>query len=80
MKTLHLGGNNVLHSNKSIAELSGIWVQHDNKVTSVKEQSIKEAATFIEAGTFSGSKKGYVYKMDSQGLGYYLDKQVIINN
>ena len=24
---------------------------------------------------FSGSKEGYVFKMDSQGLGYYLDKQ-----
>ena len=42
----------------------------------VEEQvSVKEIPTFIEADKFSGSKEGYVFKMDSQGLGYYLDKQ-----
>ena len=35
---------------------------------------LKKIPTFIEADKFSGSKKGYVFKMDSQGLGYYLDK------
>jgi len=46
------------------------YIQSDNK-----EISIKEMSTFIEADKFSGSKEGYVFKMDSQGLGYYLDKQ-----
>lgn len=40
-----------------------------------EQVSVKEIPTFIEADKFSGSKKGYVFKMDSQGLGYYLDKQ-----
>lgn len=40
-----------------------------------KKESIKEVPTFIKADKFSGSKEGYVFKMDSQGLGYYLDKQ-----
>ena len=53
------------------------YMQRDNKKESVKEQSIKEGPTFIEADKFSGGKKGYVFKMDSQGLGYYLDKQKI---
>ena len=45
------------------------YMQSDNK-----EVSIKKIPTFIEADKFSGSKKGYVFKMDSHGLGYYLDK------
>tara|TARA_Y100000389_G_scaffold203290_1_gene251268 strand:+ start:4663 stop:4800 length:138 start_codon:yes stop_codon:yes gene_type:complete len=45
-------------------------MQHNNK-----QVTIKEIPTFIEAIEFSGSKKGYVFKMDSQGLGYYLDKK-----
>jgi hypothetical protein len=44
------------------------YMQHNTK------QPIIKSPTFIEASTFSGSKKGYVYKTDSQGLGYYLDK------
>ena len=39
-----------------------------------KKEIIKENPIFIESSTFSGSKKGYIYKMDSQGLGYYLDE------
>ncbi len=46
------------------------YMQHDDKPISVKE-----IPTFIEADKFSGSKEGYVFKMDSQGLGYYLDEQ-----
>jgi len=42
-----------------------------------KPISVKEIPTFIEADKFSGSKEGYVFKMDSQGLGYYLDKHKV---
>jgi len=48
------------------------YIQGDNK-----PPLVKELPTFIEADKFSGSKEGYVFKMDSQGLGYYLDKQKI---
>ena len=30
------------------------------------KESTKEEPSFIESSTFSGGKKGYVYKMDSQ--------------
>ncbi len=68
----------VLYMNKLLIGLGVIiilvgiyfYIQSDNK-----EISIKEMSTFIEADKFSGSKEGYVFKMDSQGLGYYLDKQ-----
>ena len=29
--------------------------------------------SFIPSDSFIGAKKGYVFKMDSKGLGYYLD-------
>ena len=40
-----------------------------------EQVSVKEIPTFIEADKFSGSKEGYVFKMDLQGLGYYLDNK-----
>ena len=40
-----------------------------------KKEYVKEIPTFIEADKFLGSKDGYVFKMDSQGLGYYLDNK-----
>ena len=48
------------------------YIQRDDK-----KSSVKEIPTFIEADKFSGSKEGYVFKMDSQGLGYYLDKHKV---
>ena len=53
------------------------YMQRDNKKELVEKHPIKKGPTFIEADKFSGSKEGYVFKMDSQGLGYYLDKQKI---
>ena len=29
---------------------------------------------FISSDKFAGKKEGYVFKMDSEGLGYYLDR------
>ncbi len=42
-----------------------------------KKETKKETPRFIESSTFSGAKEGYIYKMDSQGLGYYLDEPKI---
>jgi len=30
---------------------------------------------FVTSNKFAGAKEGYVFKMDSQGLGYYLDRK-----
>lgn len=32
--------------------------------------------TYIPSSTFTGPKKGYVFKTDVYGTGYYLDKNV----
>ncbi|KAG7357521.1 ribosomal protein L1p/L10e [Nitzschia inconspicua] len=34
---------------------------------------------FIKAKKFKGSKKGYVFKMGSQGLGYYVDVKPVVD-
>ena len=52
-----------------IAILLGIYLYMQ---TSNKEP-MKNQQSFIASDTFTGSKNGYVFKMDSQGLGYYLD-------
>mgnify|MGYP001211585058 CR=1 FL=1 len=68
----------VLYMNKLLIGLAVIiilvgiyfYMQDNNK-----QVSVKKIPTFIEADKFLGSKEGYIFKMDSQGLGYYLDKQ-----
>ena len=37
------------------------------------KEPMKNQKKFIASKTFAGAKNGYVFKMDSQGLGYYLD-------
>ena len=39
------------------------------------KEPMKSQETFIASDTFAGAKNDYVYKMDSQGLGYYLDRK-----
>ena len=39
-----------------------------------KEASAPILEPFIASDEFTGAKKGYVFKMDSHGLGYYLDR------
>jgi hypothetical protein len=34
----------------------------------------KKTESFISSNEFNGAKKGYVFKNDKQGIGYYLDK------
>ena len=40
---------------------------------SPKFSDLNAEDSFIESLKFVGQKKGYVFKMDSNGLGYYLD-------
>ena len=43
------------------------------KKTQVDESSKKVRFAFIPSNKFTGSKKGYIFKNDKQGLGYYID-------
>ena len=43
------------------------------------ESSGKEKAAFIASKKFKGSKKGYVFKKDKQGVGYYIDQKPVPN-
>ncbi len=40
-----------------------------------KEPVEKVVESFIPSNTFIGAKKGYIFKNDNNGIGYYLDKQ-----
>jgi hypothetical protein len=42
---------------------------------SVAEPMKNQNKSFIPSDKFAGAKEGYVFKMDSKGLGYYLDKK-----
>jgi len=39
-----------------------------------KKESFTNQESFIESNSFTGAKEGYVFKNDSKGLGYYIDK------
>lgn len=45
-------------------------VQYGNRVEPMKNN---QRQSFIPSDKFVGAKNGYVFKMDSHGLGYYLD-------
>ena len=40
----------------------------------ISEPMSNNKKDFIPSNKFAGAKDGYVFKMDSHGLGYYLDK------
>jgi len=42
----------------------------------IPQEQPTNKANFIPSNTFAGAKKGYVFKMDSKGLGYYLDQSL----
>ena len=50
--------------------LIGIYYYMQQK----KEASAPILEPFVASDEFTGAKKGYVFKMDSHGLGYYLDR------
>ena len=39
----------------------------------ISDRDPSNKANFMPSNKFAGAKKGYVFKMDSKGLGYYLD-------
>ena len=63
----------------AIAFLVGIYfyMVHKPKIENdVLEPMVSERqAPFISSDKFAGKKEGYVFKMDSEGLGYYLDNK-----
>ena len=41
----------------------------------IKEPMKNQNKSFIASKKFDGEKKGYYFRMDKKGLGYYLDKK-----
>jgi|TARA_B100001093_G_scaffold31220_1_gene27004 hypothetical protein len=59
----------------SVALAIGIYFYRKKSKTKPKEAVEKVVESFISSDTFVGAKKGYIFKNDSDGIGYYLDKQ-----
>ena len=60
----------------TIAILVGIYFYTQKSEKDIEEpMENHKLELFIKSDSFCGAKEGYVFKMDSQGLGYYLDKQ-----
>ena len=57
----------------SVALVIGIYFYMQKSKT--KESVEKVVESFIPSNTFVGAKKGYIFKNDNNGIGYYLDKQ-----
>ena len=51
-----------------------LFLIYKNKKQDFKPEEPKEK-TFIPSETFIGENKGYVFKNDTAGLGYYIDNQ-----
>ena len=58
-----------------VALAIGIYFYMQKTKTNIKESVEKVVESFIPSNTFIGAKKGYIFKNDNNGIGYYLDKQ-----
>jgi hypothetical protein len=58
-----------------VALAIGIYFYMQKSKTKTKESVEKVVESFIPSNTFVGAKKGYIFKNDNNGIGYYLDKQ-----
>ena len=58
-----------------VALVIGIYFYVQKSKTKTKEPVKKVVELFIPSDTFVGAKEGYIFKNDSNGIGYYLDKQ-----
>ena len=58
-----------------VALAIGVYFYMQKSKTKTNEPIEKVVESFIPSDTFVGAKKGYIFKNDSNGIGYYLDKQ-----
>jgi flagellar basal body-associated protein FliL len=58
-----------------VALAIGIYFYMKKSKTKTEEPVKNVIESFIPSNTFTGAKKGYIFKNDSNGIGYYLDKQ-----
>ena len=58
--------------------LIGLYFYTQKTQNNVFDNLSPEKCVFYPSDTFNGAKKGYVFKNDSKGLGYYFDVEPII--
>ena len=47
--------------------------EQEHMTGNTTNEASSNKVNFVPSEKFNGAKKGYVFKMDSKGLGYYLD-------
>jgi uncharacterized membrane protein len=47
--------------------------EQEHMTGNTTDEASSNKVNFVPSEKFNGAKKGYVFKMDSEGLGYYLD-------
>ena len=47
--------------------------EQEPMTSNATDEASPNKVNFVPSEKFNGAKKGYVFKMDSEGLGYYLD-------
>jgi hypothetical protein len=47
--------------------------EQEHMTGNTTNEASSNKVNFVPSEKFNGAKKGYVFKMDSEGLGYYLD-------
>lgn len=63
-----------MYSNKSHEGITNIGSPKDENMSDVSEE---DNEPFIPSESFIGEKRGYVFKNDNEGLGYYKDNTLI---
>lgn len=58
-----------------VALAIGIYFYMQKSKTKTEEPVKNVLESFIPSDTFVGAKNGYIFKNDSDGVGYYLDKR-----
>ena len=58
-----------------IGAILAIGIYFYMQKTKTKEPEKNKLKLFIPSKTFIGAKKGYIFKNDNNGIGYYLDKR-----
>jgi len=58
-----------------VALAIGIYFYMQKSKTKTNESVNNVVESFIPCDRFTGAKKGYVFKKDNDGIGYYLDKR-----
>ena len=66
-----------MYTNKSHEGITNIDSHENENNTNNRDVSEEDNESFIPSESFIGEKRGYVFKTDNEGLGYYKDNTLV---